>query len=276
VTPEELSILVGVAAEAAEVVLRVYEQPFEVDYKAPADPVTEADRAANALICERLSTAFPGVPIVAEESAPETFSDFRKSERVFFVDPVDGTREFVAKNGEFVVMIGVLEGERAVASVIHAPTTKTAWVGLVGYGAFELGADGSRKRLHVTDTPELSQARIVSSRSHRTERLERALSALGAREIVKQGSAGLKGAHVAAATADAYVAPHHAGQRWDICPTDALVQAAGGRVTDAYGELIDYRAAKLVNDRGVVLTNGHLHDAIIARLALARELSRPM
>lgn len=269
-TPEELATVVGIAAEAAELVLRIYQRPFDVDYKAPHDPVTAADRAANALICERLLSAFPGAPIVAEESLPETFANFRQAERVFFVDPVDGTREFVAKNGEFVVMIGVLEGERAVASVIHAPVSGSAWVGLVGYGAFELGADGSRRALHVSDTRELAEARIVSSRSHRTPELERTLAALGASEVVKQGSAGLKGARVATAAADAYVAPHYAGQRWDICATDALVCAAGGRVSDAYGAAIDYRADSLLNDRGVVLTNGHLHDAILERLARAR------
>jgi 3'(2'), 5'-bisphosphate nucleotidase len=270
VTPEELATIVGIAAEAAELVLGVYQRPFAVDYKAPHDPVTAADRAANALICDRLQSAFPGTPIVAEESRPETFADFRQAERVFFVDPVDGTREFIAKNGEFVVMIGVLEGERAVASVIHAPVSGSAWVGLAGYGAFELGAGGARRPLHVSDTRELARARVVSSRSDRTPALERALGGLGALEIIKQGSAGLKGARVATASADAYVAPHYAGQRWDICATDALVCAAGGRVSDAFGAEIDYRADSLLNDRGVVLTNGHLHDAILERLAQAR------
>ena len=108
----ELTLLLRIAAEAARVVMEVYAQPFSVDYKGPQDPVTAADRRANALICERLEQEFPGVPIVAEESDPSTFDDFRKSDRVFFVDPVDGTREFVDRNGEFAVMIGLLEGSR--------------------------------------------------------------------------------------------------------------------------------------------------------------------
>jgi 3'(2'), 5'-bisphosphate nucleotidase len=270
VTPEELATLVGIAAEAAELVLGIYQTPFRVDYKGPLDPVTEADRAANELICERLETAFPGTPVVAEESPPERFSHFRESERVFFVDPIDGTREYVARNGEFVVMIGVLEGERATASVIHAPVTGVAWAGLVGYGAFELGANGQRTPIHVSSAAELSDARVVSSRSHRTSELERVLAALGARDVIQQGSAGLKGALVARAEADAYVAPHYAGQRWDVCPTDALVTAAGGRVTDAYGKRIDYRAESLANDRGVAASNGLIHDALLEILAKER------
>lgn len=269
-TPEELATLVGIAAEAAEVVNEVYQRPFNVEYKGPRDPVTEADKLANELICDRLATAFPGVPIVAEESPPERFANFRDSERVFFVDPVDGTREFVLKNGEFVVMIGVLEGATATAGVLHAPATGIAWVGLLGYGAFELGADGTRRALSVSSTPTLAEARIVSSRSHRTAELERVLKTLGAREILQQGSAGLKATRVACADADAYVAPHYAGQRWDVCAADALVAAAGGRISDAFGNAIDYRAAGLANDLGLVASNGLLHDEILERLASAR------
>ncbi len=264
----ELATLVGIAAEAAEVVRAIYETPFQVDYKAPRDPVTEADRQANELICERLRTAFPGIPIVAEESAPESFADYRASERIFFVDPVDGTREFVARNGEFVVMIGLVEGERATATVMHAPASGVCWVGMVGYGAFALSPGGSRRAISVSRTAELSRARIVSSRSHRTSELERALAQLGAAEIVQQGSAGLKGARVAEGEADAYVSPSYSGQLWDVCPTDALVHAAGGRVSDARGKPLDYRAATLRNELGVVASNGSLHDAIIERLAL--------
>lgn len=269
-TPEELATLVGIAAEAAEVVLGIYQTPFRVDYKGPRDPVTEADRAANELICDRLATAFPGTPVVAEESPPERFADFRKFERVFFVDPIDGTREFVQRNGEFVVMIGVLEGERATASVIHAPVTGVAWAGLVGYGAFELGANGERAAIHVSTAATLAESRIVSSRSHRTSELERVLASLGAREVIQQGSAGLKGALVARAAAEAHVAPRYAGQRWDVCATDALVCAAGGRVTDAYGRAVDYRAESLANDSGIVVSNGLVHDALLEHLARAR------
>src|SRR5262245_32641974 len=92
--------LIAIAAEAAQVVERIYATPFSVDYKGPSDPVTEADRLANELICERLHATYPSAAIVAEESAPDTFANFRNSECVFFVDPVDGTREFVDRNGE--------------------------------------------------------------------------------------------------------------------------------------------------------------------------------
>jgi 3'(2'), 5'-bisphosphate nucleotidase len=269
-SPEELATVVGIAAEAAELVKSIYEKPFSVEYKGPRDPVTEADRAANELICQRLELAFPSVPIVAEESAPDAFAGYRDAERVFFVDPVDGTQEFILKNGEFVVMIGLLEADAPTAAVIHAPATGTAWAGLVGYGAFELSASGERRPIHVSSTAELGRARLVSSRSHRTPELERTLSALRASEIIRQGSAGLKGARVAIGDVDAYVAPHYAGQRWDVCATDALVRAAGGKVSDASGRPIDYRAESLTNRDGLVASNGLLHDAILEQLAQTR------
>ncbi|HEY0463182.1 MAG TPA: inositol monophosphatase family protein, partial [Polyangiaceae bacterium] len=139
----------AIAREAAVLILQVYATKFSVDFKAPRDPVTEADRQANELICERLSHLFPNVPIVAEESEPETFAGYRKADRIFFVDPLDGTREFVARNGEFVVMIGYVEGDRATASVIHAPVSGTSWLGELGHGAHQIEADGSRKAISV-------------------------------------------------------------------------------------------------------------------------------
>jgi 3'(2'), 5'-bisphosphate nucleotidase len=267
VTDADHAILLEVAADAADTVLRIYETPFKVDYKGPLDPVTEADRVANDLICDRLTEHFPGAAIVAEESAPESFADYRSFDRIFFVDPVDGTNEFIQKNGEFVVMIGAVEGDRAVAAVVHAPATGLVWAARVGSGAFRIDLGGTRSQLSVSRTASLAQARLVASRSHRTPRLERTLESLRAGAVNAQGSAGLKGARVAEASADAYVAPHYAGKLWDVCPTDVLVSAAGGKVTDARGHAIDYRAESIVCDRGLIASNGLLHDEILQRLA---------
>jgi len=265
-----LRTLDGIAREAAVLILEVYATKFSVDFKAPRDPVTEADRRANELICDRLSQQFPNVPIVAEESEPESFAEYRKAERIFFVDPLDGTREFVARNGEFVVMIGFVVEERAAAAVIHAPESGISWLGEVGNGAWQLDANGQETPISVSRVAALGDARIVGSRSHRNPDLERALNALGARELVALGSAGLKASVVAHGAADAYVAPHYAGKRWDACAADALISAAGGKLTDSRGQLIEYRSERLDNDRGVVATNGLLHDAIVEKLERAR------
>lgn len=268
-----LEVLDGIAREAAVVIREVYQTEFDVDFKGPADPVTLADTRANELICARLVAQFPGVPIVAEESAPESFAGYRSAEEIFFVDPLDGTREFVAKNGEFVVMIGFVSGPRALAGVIHAPESGISWVGQVGTGAYRIEPTGKREPISVSTTPELSDARVVGSRSHRNPSLERALASLGARELVALGSAGLKATAVARGAADAYVAPHYAGMRWDACASDAIVTAAGGKLTNVEGEYFDYRTEELGNDRGIIASNGKFHDLILQKLSLAK--SRP-
>lgn len=265
-----LEVMIDVAREAASIIDAIYKTPFQVDYKGPSDPVTEADRRANDLICARLGQHFPGVPVVAEESSPDTFAGYQAAPRIFFVDPLDGTREFVEQNGEFVVMIGLVEGDRATHGVVHAPVSGSAWAGALGLGAWFIDARGTRTPLQTSSVRELPSARVVASRSHRTETLERALQFLGAREIATLGSAGLKGAEVACGAADAYASPVSAGKRWDACAADALVVAAGGRFSDEFGAPIDYRSESLSNDRGVIASNGHLHDALLERLAVAR------
>ena len=145
-----LDLLAGIAREAAQIINAVYATPFEVEYKTAHDPVTLADRRANDLICQRLAEEFPGVPVVAEESPPESFADYRGAERVFFVDPLDGTREFVKKNGEFVVMIGLLEAGRPISGVILAPATGVLWAGRVASKAERVRPDGKRSALGVS------------------------------------------------------------------------------------------------------------------------------
>ena len=261
--------MLRIASEAARVVMSVYTRPFAVDYKAPADPVTEADRLANALICERLAAEFPGVPIVAEESDPSSFGAFQTAPSVFFVDPVDGTREFVERNGEFAVMIGLVESGRAVASVIHAPARNEVFAGWVGDGAF-LFDRGEQTPINVSAIDRIRDGRLVGSRSHRNAILERAIQKLEPREFVVMGSAGLKGTLVARGEVEAYVAPGYAGKRWDACATDALVTAAGGMLTDTYGDAIDYQGATLSNDRGLMASNGRVHEALVRELAELR------
>ena len=261
-----LDDLVAISFEAANLVSEVYATAFTVDLKGPNDPVTSADLRANELICRRLGELYPDVPVVAEESAPERFHGYRTSERIFFVDPLDGTTEFVARNGQFVVMIGLVEGARATAGVVTAPATGTAWAGEVGSGAWRIDASGVRGKIQVSDVTELGAASLVASRSHRSEMLERALALFGAREARSVGSAGLKGAEVASGMAEGYVAPGRVGKRWDACAVDALVTAAGGRFSDQDGNPFDYRAESLTNTDGLVATNGHLHEVLLERL----------
>jgi 3'(2'), 5'-bisphosphate nucleotidase len=264
---ELLIQLTEITQRAAQVIREVYDKPFEVEYKSPRDPVTAADKRANALICDALERAFPGVPVVAEESDPSSFEGYRAADRVFFVDPLDGTREFIDKNGQFVVMIGLVEGERAIAGVVHAPAQRKLWTGFVGGGAYEADEGGAPRPVAVSRVEALADSRVVASRSHRSPLLESVIEAIGPDSTLPVGSAGLKGARIATGAADIYVGPGKAGKRWDVCAVDAIVTAAGGKLTDAHGVAFDYRTQSLENDRGILATNGALHDAVLSCLA---------
>ena len=254
------------AWEAARIVMRVYGTPFDVQYKAKDDPVTIADRESNTLLCDRLARALRGAPIVAEESDPAEYAGFAGHNAVWFVDPLDGTREFVAHNGEFAVMIGLAEAGRATLGVIVAPAWGRAFVGIVGDGAFEVAADGARKPIHVAPRTSLAGASVLVSRSRTQASIPALVAALGAREAVRHGSSGLKGVLVATGAHDVYVQPGRAGMRWDACATEALVRAAGGQCTDEKGGRLEYGSGELANKRGLVATNGTVHAQVIAAM----------
>ncbi|HEY7726842.1 MAG TPA: inositol monophosphatase family protein, partial [Candidatus Eisenbacteria bacterium] len=190
---EELETLAESAAVAARLVREIYEREFAAEVKGCGDPVTAADRWSNTLLVRRLRDAFPRVPVVSEESDPCSFGDFRRAERVLFVDPLDGTQEFIDRNGEFVVMIGLVAGPGAMAGVIHAPVSGVAWIGGVGLGAWRVDPAGPWVPVHVSATPDLAHARAVASRSHRSLRLERTLAALGVREVRPPGECRAQG-----------------------------------------------------------------------------------
>jgi 3'(2'), 5'-bisphosphate nucleotidase len=262
----EAEVALAAAREAAAVILRVYAAPFDVEWKAKDDPVTVADKEANALLCDRLGRAFPGVPLVAEESDPAAYAGFGAADAAWFIDPLDGTREFVAKNGEFAVMLGLAEGGRATVGVIVAPAWGRAFVGVVGEGAWEVGADGARKEIHVSTRDALAGATFLVSRSRAPERLAAFIASVGGKAVAR-GSSGLKGALVATGEADVYLQPGRAGMRWDACATEALVRAAGGELTETGGAALDYRNGEIGNERGMIADNGRLHRAVVEAFA---------
>ena len=188
---------------------------------------------------------------------------------------LDGTREFVARNGEFCVMIGLAIRGRARLGVVAVPALAGAplLVGEVGHGAFRVDASGARHALSVStcDAPERST--IVVSRSRRSTFLDRVFAALGGPNELPCGSVGVKIAKLLLdPKADGYVhlAPPGdagAGCRWDVCAPEAILIAAGGRFTDQHGVAIDYADVDLRNRRGLVASNALLHDRLVAAAA---------
>ncbi|WP_438018220.1 3'(2'),5'-bisphosphate nucleotidase CysQ [Sorangium sp. So ce315] len=266
----ELDEIVRIARAAAAIVMDVYATPFTVEMKGPGDPVTRADRDANALICSALEAAFPGEAILAEESVPaadELAARFRQ-ERVFFVDPLDGTREFADRNGEFAVMIGLSVRGRAALGVVVMPTTGEALAARVGEGdggfAFLEARDGSRRPLRVSSVSAPADAALIVSRSHRPKELEPLIARLGITRVVPCGSVGVKIARIATAEVDLYIHGGGGAKLWDSCAPEAVLRGAGGRFTDLSGAPIDYAGPGLKLGRGIIASNGALQDAVVA------------
>ncbi len=267
VPPKEiLERVIPIARAAAERIRAVYAGAFTVDFKGKNDPVTIADRDADAIICSALTQAFPEIPIVSEEGDASAFDARHGSERVWFVDPLDGTRDFVERNGEFAVMIGLAEAGRAVLGVIDCPASHRCFVGAEGLGAFEF-KDDTWYPIHVSNIDVHEHARLVVSRSRPSPVLAEHAKSLGITRIASLGSAGLKALRVACGEADIYAHLGVAGFRWDTCAPEAIVVAAGGRVTTSRGDPIDYRAKSLENTEGILITNGVLHAAFLEALS---------
>jgi 3'(2'), 5'-bisphosphate nucleotidase len=278
-----LLALLDVARAASQIVMRIYAEPdFGVELKGPNDPVTRADKEANAFLVDRLSRMLPGVPIVAEESDPSSFVGFEAAPAALFVDPVDGTREFVARIDEFAVMVGLAEEGRATAGVVVCPAVGAAFAGALGTGAFVIAVDpaspgdarlrrivdgdgSDRRPIHVATRTDLAEARCAVSRFRRSKTVEAKLASLGVRELIPTGSAGVKGVRVASGEIDMFAHPSTGPVKlWDACAPEAIVRAAGGIFSDATGRPYDYRGA-LAQGAGCVAANPILHAEAVRR-----------
>jgi 3'(2'), 5'-bisphosphate nucleotidase len=284
VSESDLESLIAIAERAAARVAHLYavhcEGGIEIELKGPDDPVTRADREANTLICEALAASFPDAAIVAEESCPSDRGELQRrlqQERVFFVDPLDGTKEFVERRPEFAVMIGLAIAGRAAAGVVHVVTEGRLLAAALGddhssHRAFAIEG-GRRRDLAVTRAERFSEARMMVSRSHRSALVEPLCRRLGVREMVPCGSVGVKIARLALGEGELYV---HAGggiKLWDSSAPEAILRAAGGRFTTLDGSEVGYRDSETLS--GLVASNGVLHAGVLSALPWAeREAAR--
>ncbi len=261
---KEIEFAARVAREASTIVNTFYVGSSEVRYKMHDEPVTEADRSANQHIVTRIQTNFPTDGILSEESKDDLAR--LKHDRVWIVDPLDGTKEFIARNGEFSIMIGLVIGGMPVLGVIMQPTSNLLYIGAAGYGAY-LHEDGEDIPLSVSTCTDLAQMIMVSSRSHRQQIVDRVRAILRITRERVSGSVGLKVGLISRRLADVYIHPSPGCKEWDLCAPQALLEAAGGRMTDCWGNPIRYNRADVRAHNGVVATNGLMHDGIIGVVA---------
>lgn len=264
-----LQIVRDIARLAGETVLQYYAEKVEVEWKAPGNPVTAADHAANALILEQLHRHFPGEAVLAEE----TDDDMSRlgHDLVWMVDPLDGTKEFIKRNGEFSIMIGLVENGRPILGAVLQPAPPSGikpgglYSGAVGLGAW-LSLGGSERPIRVSAIDEPAQLRMIASRSHFDERVDQIRKRLGINEILRSGSVGLKCGAIATGACEIYIHPSSKVNLWDSGAPAAILTAAGGKMTDLRGEALDYKSVHVGHPHGLLASHGRLHEQIVATI----------
>ncbi len=259
----EYEVALDLAKRAGDEVWRIQRGgDLGVELKQGDEPVTVADRKASELIVSGLRKAFPKDPLISEELPPEPGA--LGSDRLWLVDPIDGTKDFITGSDGFSIMIGLVVGGRPVMGVVHLPAQdRTYWA--TPEGAF-VRVHGAVTPLAVSDVSTAANAKLVASKSHRSDALDKVKTELGIVDELNIASVGAKLGLIAAGVRDLYVNPATKTKAWDTCGPEAILVRAGGKLTDLLGRPIDY-THELKHQHGLVATNGKIHDEVVGRLA---------
>ena len=243
--------VISIGRSAGQEILEIYGSDFDVEMKDDNSPLTAADRAAHQYIVAALAQLTPDIPVWSEESAEIEVAERFGWPTFWLVDPLDGTKEFIKRNGEFTVNIALIRGNEPVLGVVHVPVTRRDYLGYEGGGAFVIDDGGEPQPITVSRTAE-SPVRVVGSRSHLGNSLEAYLDWIGPHIMVPMGSS-LKLCLVAAGAADVYPRLGLTSE-WDTAAAQAVVEAAGGQVIDLSGRRLLYNTkAEVLNPFFIVL-----------------------
>lgn len=222
-----LAAIVDISEAAGKKILEIYETDFSVEHKEDKSPLTAADMAAHHEIVAGLEKLTPEIPVLSEESANIPYATRQQWSRYWLVDPLDGTREFVKRNGEFTVNIALIEGTASVMGVVHAPVLGVTYYASAGGEAWKRTGTAAPETIHARKFPD-GKPTIAGSRSHRGDSLKGFLQRLGEHELLAMGSS-LKMCLVAEGAADVY--PRFGPtSEWDTAAAQAIVEAAGGQL----------------------------------------------
>ncbi|VAW69113.1 3'(2'),5'-bisphosphate nucleotidase, partial [hydrothermal vent metagenome] len=226
----------SIARLAGEKILQIYNSEYTIEHKADKTPLTTADLAADHIIKSGLKQLSPEIPVLTEESAHIAFETRRQWTRYWLVDPLDGTREFIKRNGEFTVNIALIENHRSILGVIHVPITDTDYYAWRNGHAYKRGPEQSAQKINVRKA-DPNRLVIAGSRSHASDQLKQYLQRLGDIELLSIGSS-LKSCMVAEGTVDLYPRLGLTSE-WDTAAAQCIVEEAGGHITQT--DLSDLR-----------------------------------
>jgi len=220
--------VISLAKEAGKEILSIYSKDFDVRQKADKSPLTKADLLSHKIIIEGLARITPDLPVLSEESSKDQISNRLRWENYWLIDPLDGTKEFVKRNGEFTVNIALVHKHEPVFGVVHAPVLEVTYWGGREYGAFKIQGNISNV-IHIRKRPpDMAEWKIIGSRSHQSEEFKSFIKNYSGAKITSMGSS-LKLCLVAEGAADLY--PRFGPtSEWDTAASQAVVEAAGGQV----------------------------------------------
>ena len=227
----------AIAVEAGEAIMQVYEKVIDVSYKEDKSPLTEADLSANRVIVEGLTKNYPDVPILNEEAVGD-FEGASLEGYYWLVDPLDGTKEFIKRNGEFTVNIALIHHGEPFLGVVLAPDKNTLYRAARGQGAYKRVGQGDLKKIHVSLHKDGTPWRVMGSRSHSDTSIDDWLLKLGEHELIPMGSS-LKMCLIAEGFAHVYprLGPT---SLWDTAAAHAILKEAGGEIRTLSGEVLSY------------------------------------
>jgi 3'(2'), 5'-bisphosphate nucleotidase len=263
----ELATALAAAAAAGRYLREAYTR-FTAIPDAPADISTEADRRSQEIVLQTIRAAYPADALCAEETTATLQEAAHTGGRLWIVDPIDGTRGFARKNGEFSVMIGFVEAGQIGVGVVLQPAVGRLTYAVRCLGCWRRDDDATEPSpCRVTSVRTLTEATLTQSRSRTPGKPSRWAEALRPARLVESYSAGIKLALVARGEADIYLNTYEAFHDWDICAGHILVTEAGGRVTGTDGTTLHYGVEGAWQRQGLLATNGLLHDATLTVIA---------
>ncbi len=255
---EQLQTLCNIAQAAGQEIMDVYDHGGAVWQKEDASPLTEADLRADAVIRHGLGVAFPGVFILSEESRSQ---GDESADTFFLVDPLDGTKEFLKRNGEFTVHIGLVKNSVPIVGVVFAPALGELFYAARGLGAFKRSADGAVRCLQVAPRASNAPLRVIGSRSHGGDKLARWLDKLSCEHSFVAAGSSLKFCRIAEGQADIYPRFGPTSQ-WDTAAAQCVLEVAGGAVLDPAGQPLRYGLKRpLLNPEFVALVDQEARDS---------------
>lgn len=258
----DLKTVISIAKEAGSLLVNYYDTKLAVEMKSNNTPVTEADKTVDKFLRKKISEFSP-YPILSEESVDDPAR--LGSEFLWCVDPLDGTKGFISKNGDFAVQIGLARNNQPILGVVFKPVGEELYYGTKGAGSFCIIGANQPKQLRVSTEEDVSKMKMMLSRSTIIENnfFKQVAERLGIKEFISSGGYGIRFGFIARGEPVVVMQVGNKGSEWDSCAPQIILEEAGGRVTDLSGEAFKYNKPDVILPNGTLATNGRVHDEVL-------------